>query len=94
MCRKKGNEQVVDKQIRKIHARQIFDSRGRPTVEVEIQLDGGVVGRASVPSGASTGRHEALELRDGEQARFDCLGVSRAVRNVIDEIGPALGSDE
>ena len=76
--------------IRDVHARQILDSRGNPTVEVEVTLDGGVVGRALVPSGASTGRREALELRDGKADRFGGRGVSRAIDNVNRKIAPAL----
>ena len=80
--------------IRSIHGRQVFDSRGRPTVEVEMRLDSGVTARASVPSGASTGAHEAHELRDGDPAFFNGLGVSRAVRHINGEIATALaGSD-
>jgi enolase len=75
--------------IETIHARQILDSRGNPTVEVEVLLESGARGRAAVPSGASTGVHEAVELRDGDGA-FGGKGVTRAVRNVIDEIGPRL----
>ncbi len=76
--------------ISTVHGRQIFDSRGRPTVEVEITLDTGLVARASVPSGASTGTHEAHELRDGDAAVFDGLGVTAAVDNVNTEIDAAL----
>ena len=76
--------------IAKLHAREVLDSRGKPTVEAEVELEGGVVGRASVPSGASTGAAEACELRDGESSRYDGLGVQRAVQNVIEAIGPAL----
>ncbi len=80
--------------IRRIRARQIFDSRGRPTVEVDVDLDGGAIGRASVPSGASTGAAEACELRDGDPQRYAGLGVSRAVGNVNERIAPALaGAD-
>ena len=80
--------------VESIHAREILDSRGRPTVEVEVGLTGGVKGTASVPSGASTGRHEALELRDGEQRRLRGLGVRHAVQNVNREIAPQLiGAD-
>jgi enolase len=75
--------------IRNVRARQILDSRGNPTVEVDVELEGGAVGRAAVPSGASTGRHEALELRDGGDAWLG-KGVSRAVGNVCEEIAPAL----
>ncbi|MDR0185807.1 phosphopyruvate hydratase [Prevotella brunnea] len=76
--------------IEKIHAREIIDSRGNPTVEVEVTLDNGVMGRASVPSGASTGENEALELRDGDKARFGGKGVLKAVENVNNIIAPAL----
>ena len=76
--------------IRSVHGRQIFDSRGRPTVEVEITLDADVVARASVPSGASTGTHEAHELRDGDPAVFEGLGVTAAVDHVNTEIDAAL----
>ncbi|MGZ4147769.1 MAG: phosphopyruvate hydratase, partial [Actinomycetota bacterium] len=68
--------------IERIHAREVLDSRGNPTVEVEVWLDDGASGRAIVPSGASTGEHEALELRDGDEARFGGKGVRRAVDNV------------
>ena len=77
-------------QIEKVHAREILDSRGNPTVEVEVTLDNGVMGRASVPSGASTGENEALELRDGDKNRFGGKGVLKAVANVNDIIAPAL----
>jgi len=73
-----------------VHARQILDSRGNPTVEVDVTLDSGVVGRAAVPSGASTGRFEAVELRDGDAGAYLGKGVLRAVENVEREIGPAL----
>ena len=76
--------------IEKVHAREILDSRGNPTVEVEITLDNGVKGRASVPSGASTGENEALELRDGDKDRFLAKGVLKAVRNVNEIIAPAI----
>jgi enolase len=73
-----------------VHAREILDSRGNPTVEAEVITASGAIGRAAVPSGASTGEHEALELRDGDAARYLGKGVTRAVENVIEEIGPAL----
>ncbi|PYJ06664.1 MAG: phosphopyruvate hydratase [Verrucomicrobia bacterium] len=73
-----------------IRAREILDSRGNPTVEVDVILAGGAMGRAAVPSGASTGEHEALELRDGDKRRFLGKGVTRAVRNVTEKILPAL----
>ena len=76
--------------IQKIHAREILDSRGNPTVEVEITTDCGVTGRASVPSGASTGENEALELRDGDKQRYGGKGVLKAVENVNSVIAPAL----
>ena len=76
--------------IEKIHAREIIDSRGNPTVEVEVTLENGVMGRASVPSGASTGENEALELRDGDKKRFGGKGVLKAVDNVNNVIAPAL----
>jgi enolase len=76
--------------IRRVRARQIFDSRGRPTVEADVELDGGATGRAAVPSGASTGKHEAHELRDGDPHTYAGLGVLAAVRNVRDVIGPAV----
>jgi enolase 1/2/3 len=73
-----------------IQAREILDSRGNPTVEVDVVLAGGAVGRAAVPSGASTGEHEALELRDGDKKRYLGKGVSKAVDNVTGKILPAL----
>ena len=73
-----------------VRARQILDSRGNPTVEVEVELESGHVGRAAVPSGASTGQHEAVELRDGDPKAFLGRGVGRAVENVRTEIAPAL----
>ncbi|MBF1418545.1 MAG: phosphopyruvate hydratase, partial [Prevotella histicola] len=79
--------------IEKVHAREILDSRGNPTVEVEVTLENGVMGRASVPSGASTGENEALELRDGDKKRFLGKGVLKAVENVNNLIAPALKGD-
>jgi enolase len=76
--------------IHDIQAREILDSRGNPTVEVDVILSGGAVGRAAVPSGASTGEHEALELRDGDKRRYLGKGVTKAVRNVTQKILPAL----
>src|SRR3989442_8999332 len=73
-----------------LQAREILDSRGNPTVEVDVVLDDGAAGRAAVPSGASTGEHEALELRDGDKTRYLGKGVSKAVRNVTGKILPAL----
>ncbi|MBK8173324.1 MAG: phosphopyruvate hydratase [Sandaracinaceae bacterium] len=77
-------------EITGILAREILDSRGNPTVEVEVELDSGVRGRAAVPSGASTGEHEALELRDGDKKRYQGKGVKKAVANVMHKIGPAV----
>ncbi|HEX8759679.1 MAG TPA: phosphopyruvate hydratase [Pseudonocardiaceae bacterium] len=76
--------------IEQVGAREILDSRGNPTVEVEVALDDGTLARAAVPSGASTGEHEAVELRDGEPGRYLGRGVERAVAAVLDEIGPEL----
>jgi enolase len=73
-----------------VDAREILDSRGNPTIEVDVVLGDGSVGRAAVPSGASTGAHEAVELRDGDKARFGGKGVLRAVANVTDVIAPAI----
>src|SRR5437868_12005413 len=76
--------------IQSIHGREILDSRGNPTVEVEVILVDGAIGRAAVPSGASTGAHEAVELRDGDKARYLGRGVLKAIRNVNEVISPAL----
>ncbi|MDR1407499.1 MAG: phosphopyruvate hydratase [Tannerella sp.] len=76
--------------IEKIIGREILDSRGNPTVEVDVVLESGIVGRASVPSGASTGENEALELRDGDKARYGGKGVLKAVGNINDKIAPVL----
>ena len=76
--------------IENVHAREILDSRGNPTVEVEVTLESGFVGRASVPSGASTGENEALELRDGDKGRYLGKGVQKAVENVNKIIAPAI----
>src|SRR5262245_62028797 len=73
-----------------LHAREVLDSRGNPTVECEVGLEGGALGRAIVPSGASTGEHEALELRDGDASRFLGKGVLRAVDHIRDIIAPTL----
>lgn len=73
-----------------VAAREILDSRGNPTVEVDVLLDGGGFGRAAVPSGASTGQHEAVELRDGDKSRYQGKGTLKAVRNVNEVIAPAL----
>ena len=76
--------------IQQLSAREILDSRGNPTIEVDVRLEGGALGRAAVPSGASTGEHEALELRDGDKNRYLGRGVCKAVKNVTDKIAPAL----
>jgi enolase len=76
--------------ISHVHARQLLDSRGNPTLEVDVRLESGAFGRAAVPSGASTGEHEAVELRDGDPARYLGKGVSKAVANVSGEIARAL----
>jgi enolase len=76
--------------IEQVGAREILDSRGNPTVEVEVALDDGTLARAAVPSGASTGEHEAVELRDGDAKRYSGKGVEKAVALVLDEIGPEL----
>ena len=76
--------------IESVHARQILDSRGNPTLEAEVVLEGGIGGRAAVPSGASTGEHEAVELRDGDKSRWLGKGVMKAVAHVNDEIAPAI----
>jgi enolase len=76
--------------IRQIHAREILDSRGNPTIEVDVQVESGAIGRAAVPSGASTGEHEALELRDADKSRFSGKGVRKAVANVNHKILPVL----
>ena len=82
------------RKIQKIIAREILDSRGNPTIEVDVRLDCGSLGRAAVPSGASTGEHEAVELRDGDENRYLGKGTLKAVDNVHDEIAPALkGTD-
>src|SRR2546421_6545307 len=78
--------------ISDIHAREVLDSRGNPTVEAEVQLGSGTIGRAIVPSGASTGEHEAVELRDGDNQRFLGKGVQKAVENVNGEIADALAN--
>src|SRR5579863_3076272 len=81
----------MDTTISQIHGRQILDSRGNPTVEAEVRLACGVMGRAAVPSGASTGEHEAVELRDGDKAVYLGKSVTKAVENIESEISEALG---
>src|SRR5207247_7159992 len=84
----RGKEFAV--RITKVHAREILDSRGNPTIEADVTLEGGALGRAAVPSGASTGEREALELRDGDPSRYSGKGVRQAVANVNGEIATAL----
>ncbi|MDF2936074.1 MAG: eno, partial [Paenibacillaceae bacterium] len=76
--------------ISDVYAREVLDSRGNPTVEVEVYLESGAVGRAIVPSGASTGAHEAVELRDNDKSRYLGKGVLKAVENVNDLIAPEI----
>src|SRR5271167_4650459 len=85
-----GSLKIYMTKIQDIQAREVLDSRGNPTVEVDVTLECGAAGRAAVPSGASTGEHEAIELRDGDKKRFLGKGVSKAVNNVTDKILPAL----
>src|SRR3954454_21588740 len=85
-----AKEHGLSTKIQKVHGREILDSRGNPTVEVEVTLDGGAVGRAMVPSGASTGEREALELRDGDKGRYLGKGVTRAVAHVNGELAKAV----
>src|ERR1700681_1881279 len=73
-----------------IIGREILDSRGNPTVEVDVVLEDGSIGRAAVPSGASTGEHEAVELRDGDKGRYLGKGTQKAVRNIRETIAPAI----
>ena len=80
--------------ITRIQAREILDSRGNPTIEVDVELSGGAVGRAAVPSGASTGEHEAWELRDGDKQRYGGKGVRKAIANVNDKIFPELAGED
>ncbi|MDQ2901555.1 MAG: phosphopyruvate hydratase, partial [Acidobacteriota bacterium] len=76
--------------IQAVRAWEILDSRGNPTIEAQVELAGGITGNAKVPSGASTGKHEARELRDGDPNRYGGKGVLRAVRNAVEILGPAL----
>src|SRR5437588_9480678 len=84
------NNSMAKTSIKSIRAREILDSRGNPTVEVDVRLESGALGRAAVPSGASTGEHEAWELRDGDKKRYSGKGVLRAVANVNETIAPAI----
>ncbi|NVK83340.1 MAG: phosphopyruvate hydratase, partial [Cytophagia bacterium] len=76
--------------IESVHARQILDSRGNPTIEVDVITENGVMGRAAVPSGASTGAHEAVELRDGDKSKYLGKGVTKAVQNVNDVLAAEI----
>ena len=76
--------------ISQIHAREILDSRGNPTIEVDVRLEGGALGRAAVPSGASTGEYEAWELRDGDKGKYLGKGTLKAVANANGELGKAV----
>src|SRR6185312_13273722 len=87
---KKFGENLWMESIASVHAREILDSRGNPTVEADLVLRSGARGRAAVPSGASTGEHEAVELRDGDPRRFLGKGVTKAVDNVNKILAPAL----
>jgi enolase len=80
--------------IDSVFAREILDSRGNPTVEAEVVLEGGALGRAAVPSGASTGEHEAIELRDGDSSRYQGKGVTKAVSHILEEIAPELAGED
>src|SRR5437870_12301910 len=81
-------------QITKVHGREVLDSRGNPTVEADVALSSGVTGRAAVPSGASTGEREALELRDGDPSRYGGKGVKKAVAHVNGEIARAIANHD
>src|SRR5208282_692015 len=81
---------TMSTKIASVHGREILDSRGNPTVEADVRLEGGAIGRAAVPSGASTGEHEAIELRDGDKARYLGKGVLKAVAHVNGEIARAV----
>src|SRR5437763_13418337 len=85
---------MTSQRSRRVHAREILDSRGNPTVEVDVELESGILGRAAVPSGASTGAHEAVELRDQDKARYLGKGTLKAVANVDAVIAPALKGRE
>src|ERR1700678_1940536 len=76
--------------IIRVHGREIIDSRGNPTIEAEVGVEGGALGRGAVPSGASTGEHEAIELRDGDKSRYLGKGVQKAVEHINAEIAKAI----
>src|SRR5262245_40536359 len=85
---------VADFQIADVHGRMIFDSRANPTLEAEVILGSGASGRAAVPSGASTGEHEAVELRDGDPRRYGGKGVAKAIHNVNHVIAPEVKGED
>src|SRR5215468_6877023 len=85
-----GDALAMSTKISKVHARQVLDSRGNPTVEADVLLESGILGRAAVPSGASTGEHEALELRDGDKSKYLGKGTLKAVANTNNEIAKAV----
>src|SRR5262249_46818454 len=85
-----GDVIAMSTKISKTHARQVLDSRGNPTVEADVLLESGILGRAAVPSGASTGEHEAVELRDGDKAKYLGKGTLKAVANTNNEIAKAV----
>src|SRR5260370_721780 len=89
-----GGQTTVSTKITKVHARQVIDSRGNPTVEADLILDGGALGRAAVPSGASTGEHEALELRDGDKSKYLGKGVLKAVANANNQIAKSIAGPD
>src|SRR5262245_3789787 len=93
-ARRRESSSQTNMRIQNIKAREVLDSRGNPTVEVDCILENGVRGRAVVPSGASTGEHEALELRDGDKKRYLGKGVRKAVENVNTLIRPALVGED
>src|SRR5205823_14450804 len=87
---KDGGSSVYGVEIEDVSAYEILDSRGNPTLQVEVRLLGGAIGRAAVPSGASTGAHEAVELRDGDKARYGGKGVLKAVSHVNEDIAAEI----
>ena len=87
---KPGMSSVHQAIIESVQAREILDSRGNPTIEVDVTLESGIIGTAAVPSGASTGEHEALELRDGDKGRYLGKGVKKACENVANLLGPVV----
>src|ERR1043165_88858 len=94
LCTPKSHYYYIMSFITSVHARQILDSRGNPTVEVDVTTADGDMGRAAVPSGASTGKHEAVELRDGDKSRYLGKGVRKAIDAINGEIFDAIGGME